>query len=71
MEQIPARRRLSGRQVVAGLIALVLVVLVLQNTNRTRVDVFFVHATLPLWLVVAGVALLGFAVGWLTGRRRR
>ncbi len=71
MQQQPARRRVSARQVVAGLITLLLLVLVAQNTNRTRVDVFFVHATLPLWLVVAVVALLGFAVGWLTGRRRR
>ena len=56
---------------VAALLVVLLVIFVAQNPEHTRVDVLFIHLTLPLWLTLLGTALVGVAIGWLLGRRRR
>ncbi len=53
-------------------IVLVIVVCVFigQNTDRTRIDLFLVHVSSPLWLVLAVTTLVGLVIGLLSGRRR-
>jgi uncharacterized integral membrane protein len=58
------------RMIVAGVLALLVVILIAQNTAETRVDILFVNVTWPLWLLLSVVALLSFVAGWFVGRRR-
>lgn len=64
------RKRPSARQVVAALLAIVIVFFVLQNREYANIQLFFFAARLPLWLALAVTALLGTAVGYLLGRRK-
>jgi uncharacterized integral membrane protein len=62
--------RPSGRQVVGGVIAVVLVVFIAINNDDTSINLLFRKVTLPLWLVLAVTALLGVLVGVGLGTRR-
>lgn len=62
--------RPSGRQVGAGILALVLVIFIAVNNDDTEVNFVFKTFTLPLWLVLAGTAVLGVLVGMGIGARR-
>jgi uncharacterized integral membrane protein len=54
--------------IVAGVIVLVLLVFIGQNTETANVNfLFFDHET-ALWLVIAISAVLGFVAGWFVGR---
>jgi uncharacterized integral membrane protein len=63
--------RLSGRQIGAGIVALLLVVFVLQNTDTTSVTLLVFDVSFPLWLVLAGTILLSLGVGYVLGSRGR
>lgn len=60
----------GGRPIAAGIIGLLLLLLILQNTDETDVDFLFFSGVYPLWAVTGVVALLAFAAGWLVGRSR-
>ncbi|MCB1270479.1 MAG: hypothetical protein M9942_00285 [Microthrixaceae bacterium] len=60
----------SGKQVGGAIIAVVLLVFIAVNSTSTEVSLIFFSPTLPLWLVLAVTALLGFGVGMLVGGRR-
>ena len=57
--------RVNQRLLVGGVIAVVLAVFVLSNMDSTEVSFLGFHWTLPLWIVLAGTALLGAAAGAL------
>jgi len=57
--------RVNQRLLVGGLIAVLLVVFVLSNMDSTQVSFLGFHWNLPLWIVLAGTALLGAAAGAL------
>lgn len=54
----------SGGAIVSIVAAGVLLVFMLQNRQDVRVHFLFWHATLPLWFVILGSALIG-AIVWL------
>jgi uncharacterized integral membrane protein len=62
--------RPSGRQIGGGIIAVLLIVFIAANSKMVEVSLVFVSATLPLWVVLSGTALLGVGVGMLLGSRR-
>lgn len=62
--------RPSGRQIGGAIIALLLLVFIITNTDDAEVTLFVTTVTLPLWLVLAGTALLGVVVGIGLGTRR-
>jgi uncharacterized integral membrane protein len=62
--------RPNGRQIVGGVIAIVLVVFIAINNDDTSINLLFKEVTLPLWLVLAVTALLGVLVGVGLGTRR-
>lgn len=76
----PERHGAEGRRLSAGAIAALvgaalLLVFMLQNTQEVRVHLLLWYASLPLWFVIIGSALIG-AVVWVgtaivRGRRRR
>lgn len=62
--------RPSRRQIVGGIIAVVLLVFIAVNNQTTDVSFVFFEASLPLWVVLAVTALLAFGIGMLFGSRR-
>lgn len=63
-------RRVSVKQVIAGVLVLVVVVLAIANSKRVKVDFVVTDITMPLFLVIVGSALIGWIVGWFMGRSR-
>lgn len=60
----------STKLIGAGIIGLLLLLFVLQNTDEADVDFLFFSGSYPLWVMTAVVAVLGFVAGWLVGRSR-
>jgi hypothetical protein len=68
------RRRFRPGLVLWGLLALVGVVLMAQNTDQTRVRVFGFAVEMPLFLLIAVTMLLGWllgTLGWWLFRKRQ
>ncbi|MEX0767186.1 MAG: LapA family protein [Microthrixaceae bacterium] len=63
--------QVNTRHVVGGIIAFALVVFIAGNSQDTKVQFLFVSATMPLWIVLAGTALVGAAIGALLTQRRQ
>lgn len=61
---------LSSRTVAGGILAIVLLLFALFNTQQVRVHWIFATTTAPLIVVIAGCALVGIAIGWVIARRR-
>ena len=53
------RRGLNGGLIVAAVLAVLLVVFVVQNTEDVAVTVFFWELTGPLWLVLVASIVVG------------
>ena len=51
--------RPSGRQIGGGIIAVLLLIFIVTNTDDAAVTLVVTTVTMPLWLVLAGTALLG------------
>ena len=62
--------RPTRRQLVGGIVAVVLLVFIAVNNEETNVSFLFFEASLPLWVVLAVTVLLAFGVGMLFGSRR-
>ncbi|UDY34820.1 lipopolysaccharide assembly protein LapA domain-containing protein [Dermatobacter hominis] len=62
--------RPSGRQIGGAIIAVLLLVFIVTNTDDAQVTLLVTDVTMPLWLVLAITALLGVVVGMGLGARR-
>ncbi|MBS1836826.1 MAG: DUF1049 domain-containing protein [Actinobacteria bacterium] len=60
----------TGRQIVGAIIAVVLVVFIATNTDNASVTLLAWTFHIPLWLALAGTAILGVLVGMGLGARR-
>ena len=65
------RSGVSPKQIAAGVLAVLLVIFVLQNTDSTSITLLVFDVTFPLWLVLTGTILLSVGIGYLLGSRRR
>jgi uncharacterized integral membrane protein len=63
-------RRISAKAVVWIVVAVVVLIFILQNTNDVRVDLLFWNVTTGLWLMLLLVFLIGLGLGWLLTRLR-
>ena len=63
-------RRITAKQVIIGVLVLVVVVLAIANLEDTKVDFVVADITMPLFLVIVGSALIGWVVGWFMARGR-
>jgi uncharacterized integral membrane protein len=67
----------SGRPLVSSKAVTTLVLLaaaltlIMQNRQRIEILLFVPTVTAPLWLVLAGMCVIGLAVGYLLAWRRR
>jgi uncharacterized integral membrane protein len=64
-------RRISPKLVLALILAGLLVILILQNTRDTQVNLLFWDVTAGLWTLLVGAVLLGMVLGWLLPKLRR
>ena len=70
----PVREGPNPKLIVAGVIAIVLVIFAIQNAEDANISMMFWDLNVPVYVVIAVTALLGFVAGWLLGRgsgRRR
>jgi uncharacterized integral membrane protein len=79
MSEVPQKRawrriKLTPRLTVGIVIAVLALIFIFQNTNRTRVDLLFWHVDRPAWLWLLIVFAAGFIVGsifpWFRRRAR-
>ncbi len=72
-----ARSGLSPALVGAGIVAVLLVVFILQNSNRASVEFLFFERQTPVWVAIGIGIVLGVildrlvTVWWRRSRRRR
>ncbi|HSL59649.1 MAG TPA: LapA family protein [Acidimicrobiales bacterium] len=66
-------RGLNGRLIGAAALAVLLAVVIFQNTDSTDVTLLFWEVSFPLWLVLLGTAVVTLVAAELVGavRRRR
>jgi uncharacterized integral membrane protein len=69
------RRRLSGGAIASLSGAALLLIFMIQNSAKVRLEFFFWDFELPLWLLILGSAVLGalvwFGLGVMRRHRRR
>ena len=64
------RPRISGRHVVALVLIGLLVVIAVLNLDDASVDLIVGSVEMPLIVLIAIAAGIGFLAGWLVNRRR-
>ena len=62
--------RPTGRQVVAGIGVLIVLIFAIANLEDAKIDFVFGDVTLPLFFVIDGSGLIGALVGAMISRHR-
>ncbi|MBE4738511.1 MULTISPECIES: lipopolysaccharide assembly protein LapA domain-containing protein [Streptomyces] len=62
---------LTPGRVLVGLLAVLALVFVFQNTQSTDIQLLVSEVTMPLWLALLGTGLVGAVCGAYFMRRRR
>jgi len=65
------KRNISFQQVGWGLLAVVAVLFVVLNSDKSEMNLIFVKPELPLFVLVLTSMLIGFLLAKLTGRRKK
>jgi uncharacterized integral membrane protein len=60
----------SGKLIALGVVVVILLLFVVQNTDRTHFDFLFLDGEFPLWTMIVAGAVLGFVAGWAFARIR-
>ena len=63
----------SGRTklIGAGVIGVLLLLFVVQNSEKATVNFLFFDANVSVWFVIVLSAVLGFLAGWFVGKSRK
>lgn len=64
-------RRVSARQVGWVLLAVVAVLFVVLNNDKTKINLIAASPEWPMWVLVIASMVIGFLLAKLTGWRRR
>lgn len=59
----PPKKGMSGRMIVALIILLIAIVFMVQNTASATVNVLWMHPSMPLWLLMVIMFILGMLLG--------
>ena len=70
-QQREARRSISPKVILWGIVAVLAAILILQNTDQAKVHVLFWNVKVGLWILLLGTFLLGMLFGWLIPKLRR
>ncbi|MDX3581804.1 LapA family protein [Streptomyces europaeiscabiei] len=62
---------LTPGRVVVGVLAVLALVFIFQNTQNTEIRLLVSEVTMPLWMALLGTALVGALCGAFFMRRRR
>lgn len=62
--------RLSAKNWIAVLGAVLAVIFIVQNRQRVRIEFLFLDLNAPLWIFLGAVLLIGWIVGRFSFRRR-
>ena len=65
-----AGRRIGVRQVGWLLLAVVAVLFVVLNNNKTEINLIAASPEWPMWVLVIASMVIGFLLAKMTGRRR-
>jgi len=60
----------SVKSIVIGVLVVLLLIVIIQNTADTKLHILFFNVTWPLWLLLTAFAALAFVAGWFAGRMR-
>jgi uncharacterized integral membrane protein len=69
-ERSSARSRTPVKPIFIGLLVLLVIIVIAQNTDDARLDLLMFHVVWPLWLMLTVIAIVAFVAGWLAGRIR-
>lgn len=61
-------RSISGKAIALIVLAVLLLILILQNSEKGEVHILFWNVTWPIWLVLAVTAGVAFVAGYLVGK---
>jgi uncharacterized integral membrane protein len=56
--------------VVIGILVIVVVILAIANSRKSKIDFILGDLTMPLFVVIVGAAVIGWVVGFFMGRAR-
>ena len=65
------KSNISFQQVSWGLLAVVAVLFVVLNSDKSEMNLIFIKPELPLFVLVLTSMLIGFSLAKLTGRRKK
>lgn len=65
------KSNISFQQVSWGLLAIVAVLFVVLNSEKTEMNLIFAKPNLPLFVLVITSMVIGFLLAKLTGRRKK
>jgi lipopolysaccharide assembly protein A len=75
MASITGEKKTQYKLIVAVILALLAMIVILQNTIDITTRILFFTVTMPLWILLLGTILVGFALGviitLLAGREKR
>ncbi|HEY3864552.1 MAG TPA: LapA family protein [Solirubrobacteraceae bacterium] len=66
----PARNKPSPKMITAVLLAVLIVLFAVVNSQTVTIHWIVTTSQTPLIVVIAGCGFVGFAVGWTFARRR-
>jgi uncharacterized integral membrane protein len=62
--------KINAKQVIVGILILVVVVLAIANSGKVKVDFVVGDVQMRLFVVIVGSAVVGWLIGWFMGRNR-
>ena len=65
------KSNISFQQVSWGLLAVVALLFVVLNSDKSKMNLIFIKPELPLFVLVLTSMLIGFLLAKLTGRRKK
>ncbi|MGH3816131.1 MAG: DUF1049 domain-containing protein, partial [Pseudonocardiaceae bacterium] len=66
----PARRRVSPRMIATLVLTVIALIFIIQNNQLTAIRVLIPVVTMPLWAALAGMLIVGAAIGYTLNWRR-
>jgi uncharacterized integral membrane protein len=70
-ERSKQERTFTGKVVLWVVVAVLVIILILQNNRDVRVELYLWDVTISLWVLLLGTLLVGMFLGWALPKLRR